>query len=82
MARPPTWGPGAWKSKTYCRRFGRVRAQGRKPTEVDVTPSAITDAEATALEAAERLRARDYTLDPGKKCRSCEVRTVCGSAAR
>ncbi len=54
---------------------------GRR-SEVDVTPSAITDAEATVLAAAERLRARDYAPDPGKKCRSCEVRTVCGSAER
>jgi DNA helicase-2/ATP-dependent DNA helicase PcrA len=49
-------------------------------TEVDITPVAISTAEAVVLGAAERLRARDYAPDPGKKCRTCEVRTVCGSA--
>ncbi len=51
-------------------------------TPVDVTPAAVAGAETVVLEAAERLRARDYAPDPGKKCRTCEVRTVCGSAKR
>lgn len=51
-------------------------------SEVDITPGAISGAETVVLEAAKRLRARDYAPDPGKKCRTCEVRTVCGSAAR
>jgi len=38
-------------------------------------------AERLALEAAERIRAADFAPNPGKRCRTCEVRTVCGSAA-
>jgi len=51
-------------------------------SEVDITTAAISSAEETILDVAERLRARDYAPDPGTKCRSCEVRTVCGSAKR
>ena len=50
-------------------------------TPVDVTPAAVARAETVVLEAAERLLARNYAPDPGKKCRTCEVRNVCGSAA-
>jgi len=44
---------------------------------VDVDEAAIASAEAKVQEAADRLRARDYTPSPGPQCRSCEVRTVC-----
>ena len=48
---------------------------------VDVTDAAISSAEAAVLEVAEQVRARNYAADPSKKkCRSCEVRNVCGSA--
>lgn len=51
-------------------------------TPVDITPADLTQAEATMVEAAARIRARDYAPIPGKQCRTCEVRTVCGSAKR
>lgn len=50
--------------------------------DVDVTDPTVANAETTILEAAVRLRARDYTPSPGPRCRRCEVRTVCASAVR
>lgn len=47
---------------------------------VDVGPAAIADAEAQVLEAADRLRERDYTPRPGERCRACDVRTICKAA--
>ncbi len=40
----------------------------------------IADAETIVTEAAERIRARDYAPNPGQRCRTCEVRTVCRHA--
>lgn len=51
-------------------------------TKVDVGTDAVVSAETTVGEAAERLRARDFTPSPGLRCRSCEVRTVCPAAQR
>jgi DNA helicase-2/ATP-dependent DNA helicase PcrA len=51
-------------------------------SDVDVTDGAVHGAEVVILGAAERLRARDYEPSPGRRCRRCEVRTVCGSAMR
>ncbi|MCU1484395.1 MAG: ATP-dependent helicase [Actinomycetia bacterium] len=50
--------------------------------DVDVTDPTVVDAEATILEAADRLRSRAYEPAPGVRCRRCEVRTVCASAVR
>lgn len=47
---------------------------------VDVEPSAVTSAEQVVSNAAVRIRARDYAPNPGARCRSCEVRTICASA--
>ncbi|WP_229023114.1 ATP-dependent helicase [Actinomarinicola tropica] len=50
---------------------------------VDVTDTAISAAETTVLEAAESLRARDFTPAPEKsKCGGCDVRHVCKAAVR
>ena len=49
-------------------------------SSVDVSMEAISRAEVVIAGAAVRLRARDYSPAPGKRCRRCEVRTVCGSA--
>jgi DNA helicase-2/ATP-dependent DNA helicase PcrA len=49
---------------------------------VDVDGNALAGAEQIVTEAAVRLRLRDYAPDPGRKCRSCEVRTVCSAATR
>ncbi|MFZ6005772.1 MAG: ATP-dependent helicase [Actinomycetota bacterium] len=54
---------------------------GQRST-IDVTPGSITAAEAVIVEAAVRLRSRDYTPAPGTRCRRCEVRTVCSSAVQ
>jgi DNA helicase-2/ATP-dependent DNA helicase PcrA len=50
--------------------------------DVDVTDPTVANAETTTLEAAGRLRSRDYSPTPGPRCRRCEVRTVCASAVR
>jgi len=55
-----------------------LKAGARSPVNVD--ERAIVAAEATVLEVADRLRARDYSPSPGARCRGCEVRTVCGFA--
>jgi DNA helicase-2/ATP-dependent DNA helicase PcrA len=53
-----------------------------KRMTVDVTPSAVSDAEAVVREAGTRLVARDYVPKPGRRCRICEVRTICHAAKR
>jgi len=50
--------------------------------DVDVSGPTVADAELTILDAAGRLRSRDYAPTPGPRCRRCEVRTVCASAVR
>jgi DNA helicase-2/ATP-dependent DNA helicase PcrA len=50
--------------------------------DIDVATAAIEEAEVTIRSAAGRLKERDYSPSPGRRCRSCEVRTVCGFAAR
>lgn len=49
---------------------------------IGVTDADIAGAEQTVTEAARRIRARDYTPNPGTRCRGCEVRTVCKHAQR
>ena len=49
--------------------------------DVPIDADAIRSAEASVTGAAVRLRNRDYRPSPGPRCRRCEVRTVCGSAA-
>lgn len=51
-------------------------------TAVAVDIGALDDAEAIVTGAAAKLKARDFTATPSKSCRSCEVRTICGSAQR
>jgi DNA helicase-2/ATP-dependent DNA helicase PcrA len=48
------------------------------PVSAEATETAI----AHVMSAAERLRQRDFAPSPGPGCRTCEVRTVCGSAQR
>jgi DNA helicase-2/ATP-dependent DNA helicase PcrA len=50
--------------------------------DVDVTDGAVDAAETTILDAAGRLRVRDYSPSPGDRCRRCEVRTVCSARQR
>lgn len=51
-------------------------------SSIDVQAPAVTAAETVILDAAAKLRARDYTPSPGQRCRTCEVRTVCSAAKR
>jgi DNA helicase-2/ATP-dependent DNA helicase PcrA len=44
---------------------------------IDVDAEAVGNAEAAVTEAAARVKARDYKPNPGPRCRSCEVRTIC-----
>ena len=46
---------------------------------VPIGSADIAGAQAQVLEAAGRIRAKDFTPSPGPRCRSCEVRTVCTS---
>lgn len=52
-----------------------------KRTDVDVADPALAASEQTVVQAAARLKVRDFTAKPGKSCRSCEVRTVCACSA-
>ncbi len=54
--------------------------KGADRHSVDVSNEAIEEANKRVEKAAERIRNRDYTPNPGKNCRSCEVRTVCAAA--
>jgi DNA helicase-2/ATP-dependent DNA helicase PcrA len=62
----------------------KLGAQGApEPREsIDVTPDAVEEAEAVVIAAATRMRSRDYAPNPGARCRTCEVRTVCHAAKR
>ncbi len=57
-----------------------LKAARRDP--VDIGAAETTSAERTATAAAASIRARDYTPNPGARCRRCEVRTICKSAQR
>jgi DNA helicase-2/ATP-dependent DNA helicase PcrA len=47
---------------------------------IPIAPADLDAAERTVTTAAARIRARDYATNPGRRCRTCEVRTVCGCA--
>lgn len=55
-----------------------LKAGKRSAVPIDAT--AVAAAEQVVSTAAQRLRDRDFSPSPGLRCRSCEVRTVCGSA--
>ena len=57
-----------------------LRAASRIP--VNVSDEALRGAEDTVQTATDRIRARDYQPNPGDRCRTCEVRTICPSARR
>lgn len=62
----------------------KAGADGDRParTLVEIGDTAIATAETTVLGAAERIRVRDYSPSPEKqRCRGCDVRSMCGSAA-
>lgn len=49
---------------------------------VDVGAAALQSSESRIVAAAARIRDRDFRARPSASCRSCEVRTVCGSAQK
>lgn len=55
--------------------------KGQARTAVDVSTEAITTAEAVVATAAGQLRRREFQPNPGDRCRTCEVRTVCPSGS-
>jgi DNA helicase II / ATP-dependent DNA helicase PcrA len=57
-----------------------LKAAARQPVPVD--PAVVHEAEAAVAEAATRIKDRDYAPNPGRRCRRCEVRTICSSAMR
>jgi DNA helicase-2/ATP-dependent DNA helicase PcrA len=47
---------------------------------IDVSPTALKDAEARAVTAANQLKQRVFLANPEKnRCKNCEVRTICSS---
>ena len=54
-----------------------LRAGNRAAVPID--NAAIDAAEQSVTTAVARLRARDFTPSPGRRCRTCEVRSVCWS---
>ena len=52
-----------------------LKAGARAP--IDIGDPAVVTAEAEVFTAADRIRSRDYSVNPGAWCRSCEVRSVC-----
>jgi DNA helicase-2/ATP-dependent DNA helicase PcrA len=48
-------------------------------TAVQIDEGAISGAERTVIDAAAKIRSKTYTPNPGKQCRRCEVRAVCGA---
>ena len=57
-----------------------LKAARRDPVAVDA--AAVAEAEQVVAEAATRIRARSYEPSPGRRCRGCEVRTICPHAKR
>lgn len=47
---------------------------------VSVKKKDLQDAESIVIETGKKIKRRQFIANPGKQCRTCEVRTVCGSA--
>ena len=61
----------------------KAAVEGRDATiTIDSSPGAIASAEELVVDAAQRIRNREYPAAPGQRCRTCEVRTVCATAKR
>jgi DNA helicase-2/ATP-dependent DNA helicase PcrA len=52
---------------------------GRR-SSVAIDPRSIKAAERTVSHAARRLRALDFSPNPGPRCQTCEVRAICDAA--
>lgn len=48
---------------------------------VDIAPERVAETEIKTLETINRIRKRQYTPNPGTRCRSCDVRPLCSHAA-
>jgi DNA helicase-2/ATP-dependent DNA helicase PcrA len=49
---------------------------------VGVSMKDLVSAEKVVVETAHKIKKRQFLANPGKQCRTCEVRTVCSSAKR
>jgi len=49
---------------------------------ISVSSVDLDAGEQAVTTTAARIRARDYTPNPGQRCRTCEVRTDCDTAQR
>ncbi len=52
-----------------------LKAAEREP--VDVSPEAIAASEQLVRETVRRLRDREFTANPGRPCKRCDVRSLC-----
>ena len=53
-----------------------------KRVSVGVSKKELVSAEKIVVETANKIKKRQFVANPGKQCRTCEVRTVCSSAKR
>ena len=53
-----------------------------KRVSVSVTKKDLITAEKLVVDTANKIKKRQFVANPGKQCRTCEVRTVCSSAKR
>ena len=56
--------------------------QESKRVSVSVSKKDLTSAEKVVVETSNKIKKRQFIANPGKQCRTCEVRTVCGAAKR
>ena len=57
-----------------------LKSDDRKTVAVD--SAATNGAEQKIQAAAVRLRSKDFAANPGSRCKTCEVRAMCGSSTR
>jgi DNA helicase-2/ATP-dependent DNA helicase PcrA len=51
-------------------------------SSVSLAKKELSAAEAIVVSTAEKIKKRQFAAQPGKQCKSCEVRMVCSSAKR
>lgn len=71
------WREGLDVGAAYARDLDATRRES-----IPVAPADLRSAEDVVTSVAARIRVRDYAPNPGRRCRTCEVRTVCSSAKR
>jgi DNA helicase-2/ATP-dependent DNA helicase PcrA len=51
-----------------------------KRDSVTVAKKDLIKAEAVVIDTANKIKRRQFVANPGKQCRTCEVKTICASA--